>query len=95
MLFVGFNGTFNVKSVIKQAKSGLHSARVVSPGPHGGEMVCGYNTSNGSPASECVWATKTTFGVVQFLVGGNTVKYPGASTLALELRQAVEVQGNK
>ena len=54
-------------------------------------MVCGYDTSGGSDASQCVWVTKTTFGEVEFLKGQTTVKYPGASKLALEVRSAVEV----
>jgi hypothetical protein len=64
---------------------------VVTAGPHGGNMACGYNASASSPASECVWATKTTMGVVQFVVGENVVKYPNASKLSLQVRQAVEV----
>ena len=55
-------------------------------------MVCGYNTSGESDASECVWVTKTTFGEVEFLNGQQPVKYPGASNLALQVRNAVEVQ---
>jgi hypothetical protein len=90
--FTGYNGTFNPKSVIKLERSMLVSSRLVKAGPHGGEMVCGYNTSGGSEASECVWVTKTTFGQVEFLKGQVAVKYPGASKLALEVRNAVEVR---
>ena len=61
-------------------------------GPHRGEMVCGYNTSGGSDASECVWVTKTTFGEVEFLQGQAPMKYPGASKLTLQVRNAVEVR---
>jgi len=64
---------------------------MVKAGTHGGEMVCGYNTSGGSDASECVWVTKTTFGEVEFLNGQEPVKYPGAADLALQVRNAVEV----
>ena len=90
--FIGYDGTFNNKSVIGLERSMLESPRVVKAGPNGGEMVCGYNTSGGSEASECVWVTKTTFGEVQFLNGQMAVKYPGASKLALEVRSAVEVR---
>jgi hypothetical protein len=55
-------------------------------------MVCGYDTSGASQASECVWVTKTTFGQVHFLEGETAVKYSGASKLALEVRNAVEVK---
>ena len=78
--------------MIKLERSNLVSSRVVKAGPHGGEMVCGYNTSGGSDASECVWVTKTTFGEVEFLKGEVPVKYPGASKLALQVRNAVEVR---
>jgi len=40
-----------------------------------------------------VWATKTTFGIVEFLKGEKAVKQNGASTLALQVRDAVEVKG--
>ena len=90
--FVGYDGTYNPKSVINLVRSTLVSSRVVKPGPHGGEMVCGYDTSSGSEASECVWVTKTTFGQVRFLEGQVAVKYPGASKLALVVRNSVEVR---
>ena len=92
IVFVGYGGTFTPKSVIKLERSSLVSSRMVKAGTHGGEMVCGYNTSGGSDASECVWVTKTTFGEVEFLNGQQLVKYPGASDLALQVRNAVEVR---
>lgn len=91
MAFAGWDGTFNPTAVIKLEKAQLHSTRMVSPGPHGGEMMCGYNRYSGADASECVWVTTSTFGQVQFFVGQSQVEYPGASTLALEVRHAVEV----
>ena len=90
--FVGYDGTFNPKSVINLVRSTLVSSRVVNPGPHGGDMVCGYDTSGGSEASECVWVTTTTFGQVHFLEGQVAVKYPEASKFTLEVRNAVEVK---
>ena len=90
MLFVGYDGTFNQAAVISLARAQLKSSRTVKAGPNGGEMVCGYNTSTGSEASECVWVTKTTFGQVDFLAGATPVKYQGAAELALEVRAAVE-----
>jgi hypothetical protein len=91
ILFVGFNGTFDPAAVIKVAQSELVSSRVVSAGPHGGDMVCGYNTATGSDASECVWVTPTTLGEVQFLHAAIPSKYAGAAALALSVRNAVEV----
>jgi hypothetical protein len=91
IIFVGYGGTFNPTSVIKLERSILVSSRVVKAGPNGGKMVCGYNATGGSDASECVWVTKTTFGQVEFLQGRLPVKYPGAAKLALAVRKAVEV----
>jgi len=93
IVFVGYDGTFNVTNAIKVVRAHLVSSRVVAPGSHGGEMVCGYNTSTGTgtDTSECVWVTKSTLGMVQFISGTIPVKYPGAATLALQVRQAVEV----
>ena len=90
--FVGFDGTFNPNAVIQYMKTQLISTRMVSAGPHGGLMMCGYNTSTGRKASECVWVTPTTFGMVQFIVDRAEAKYSGASTLTLEVRNAVEVK---
>jgi hypothetical protein len=92
--FVGFDGTFNPDAVIKYMKTQLASTRTVNPGQHGGKMICGYNTSTGTEASECLWVTPTTFGMVDFIVGQAEVKYPGASNLALEVRNAVEVNAS-
>jgi hypothetical protein len=89
--FVGWDGKFNPKEVIKLQKAQLHSTRMVSPGPHGGEMMCGYNHQTGADASDCIWVTSSTFGQVRFFVGQSQVEYPGAATFALEVRQAVEV----
>lgn len=89
--FVGYDGTFNMTAVIKYEKTQLKSSRMVAPGPHGGKMMCGYNTSSGAEASECVWVTPNTFGQVEFIEDQVPVKYPGASAIALEIRNAVEV----
>jgi hypothetical protein len=90
--FVGYGGTFNPAKVIQYMKTQLVSSRMVNPGPHGGEMICGYSTAEGSDASECAWVTATTFGQVHFVKGSALVKYPGASRIALEVRNAVEVK---
>jgi hypothetical protein len=92
--FIGFDGTFNPDAVIKYMKTQLTSTQMVSPGQHGGQMMCGYYTSTSTEreASECLWVTPTTFGMVQFIVDRSEAKYSGAQTLALELRNAVEVK---
>jgi hypothetical protein len=89
--FVGYEGTFAPKSVIKFERTQLRSARMVKAGKHGGEMMCGYTYFDGAEASECLWVTPTTFGEVQFFVGQSEVKYNGASTVALQVRGTVEV----
>jgi hypothetical protein len=93
IVFIGYDGTFDPAAVIKIVRSHLTSSRVVEPGPHGGKMACGYNTTSGT-ASECVWVTKTTFGIVEFFKGGQAVKQGGAHALALKVRQAVEVKAS-
>ena len=77
---------------MKLVQKNLKSSRVVNAGPHGGKMVCGYNTSNSSVASECVWATTTTFGIVEFFNHGQPAKVSGAAKLALKVRAAVEAR---
>jgi hypothetical protein len=94
IVFFGWNGTFDPAAVVKVVRAHLASSRVVSPGPHGGQMVCGYDTTNGPASSECVWATKTTFAIVEFIKGGKAVKQGGAPGRALKVRQAVEVKAS-
>jgi hypothetical protein len=92
MVFVGYDGTFNPTNLISLVQKNLKSSRVVNAGPHGGKMICGYNTSNNSVASECVWATKTTFGIVEYFNHGQPAKVTNASRLALKVRAAVEAR---
>ncbi|MGH3257533.1 MAG: hypothetical protein ACRDOU_19435, partial [Streptosporangiaceae bacterium] len=90
--FIGYQGTFNENVVIQFEQTQLKSSRLVKAGPDGGKMICGYSsTAGGAEASECVWVTKDTFGQVQFIAGQTAVKYQGASVLALEVRDVVEV----
>jgi hypothetical protein len=94
--FVGYNGTFKPDAVIAYMKTQLTSTRMVSAGPHGGQMMCGYylSSSTGKQASECLWVTPTTFGMTQFIVDRAQSKYNGTSALTLELRNAVEVKAS-
>jgi hypothetical protein len=92
IIFVGYEGTFNPAAVIKIERSLLVSSRVVKAGPHGGAMVCGYSRTTGTDASECVWATKTTFGIVEYFNHGQPAKVTNASRLALKVRAAVEAR---
>jgi hypothetical protein len=94
--FVGFDGTFKPDAVIAYMKTQLTSTRMVSAGPHGGLMMCGYYPSYTTKqnASECLWVTPTTFGMVQFIVDRAQSKYNGTSALTLEVRNAVEVKAS-
>ncbi len=94
--FVGFDGTFKPDAVIAYMKTQLTSTRMVSAGPHGGLMMCGYYLSPTTKqnASECLWVTPTTFGMVQFIVDRAQSKYNGTSALTLEVRNAVEVKAS-
>jgi hypothetical protein len=92
LVFVGYDGTFNPTNLMNLIQKNLKSSRMVNAGPHGGKMVCGFNTSNNSVASECVWATPTTFGIVEYFNHGAPAKVGGAPRLALKVRDAVEVR---
>jgi hypothetical protein len=92
LVFVGYNGTFNPANLMNLIQKNLKSSRAVNPGAHGGKMVCGYNTTNGAVASECAWATSTTFGVVEYFNHGAPAKVGGAPKLALKVRDAVEAR---
>ena len=92
LVFVGYDGTFNPTNLMNLIQKNMKSSRLVNAGPHGGKMVCGYNTSNNSIASECVWATTTTFGIVEYFNHGQPAKVGGAPRLALKVRDAVEVR---
>ena len=74
LVFIGYDGTFNPAKLMNLAQKHLKSSRVVNPGPHGGKMVCGYDVSDGAASSECVWATTTTFGVVEYINHGKPAK---------------------
>ena len=89
-VFVGYDGTFNPAAVIRYEQTQLVSTRMVNPGQHGGEMMCGYNRSTGSETSECVWVTHSTFGRVHFIEGSTPVKYPGSADITVIIRNSVE-----
>ena len=93
IVFIGFDGTYDPAGVMKILRSHLKSSRMVPAGPHGGQMLCGYDTSNGPESSECAWVTSTTFGLVEFIKNGEPAKQSGAGTLAVKVRDAVEVKG--
>ena len=90
--FVGYDGTFIPAKVIAYEKTQLASTSMVSPGSHGGQMMCGEDTSSGSGNTVCLWVTSTTFGEVDFVAGQSLTKFAGdASVIALDIRNAVEI----
>ena len=46
----------------------------------------------GAEASECVWATTTTVGIVEYYNHGHPAKVAGFGKLALQVRDAVEAR---
>ncbi|MGH3155893.1 MAG: hypothetical protein ACRDNF_04865 [Streptosporangiaceae bacterium] len=61
VIFVGLNGTFNTKNVLKGIMTGGSNLPSAVPGPHGGQAQCG---TDGSGDEGCVWATGTTVGII-------------------------------
>jgi hypothetical protein len=85
--FIGFNGTFNVRVVLKSGR-GLTVSKA-DPGPHGGTAECGTDGSN----SICQWSTGTTVGIVVFIpirLGAGPENLRKANSLMITIRDAVE-----
>jgi len=85
--FIGFNGTFNVRVVLKTG-TGLTVTKA-NPGPHRGTAECGTDGIN----SLCQWSTGTTVGIVVVIptgLGAGPEKRREAHSLMLEIRKSVE-----
>ena len=85
--FIGFNGTFNVRVVLKTG-AGLTVTKA-NPGPHGGTAECGTDGIN----TLCQWSTGTTVGIVIMIptsLGAGPEKPRDAHSLMLEIRNSVE-----
>jgi hypothetical protein len=85
--FIGFNGTFNVRVVLRTG-AGLTVTKA-NPGPHGGTAGCGTDGIN----TVCQWSTGTTVGVVVVIpisLGAGPEKRRDAHHLMLEIRNSVE-----
>jgi hypothetical protein len=85
--FIGFNGTFNVRVVLKTG-AGLTVTKA-NPGPHGGTAECGADSVD----NLCQWSTGTTVGIM-VVIPTNPVARPEkrrvAQSLMLEIRDSVE-----
>jgi hypothetical protein len=85
--FIGFNGTFNVRVVLKTG-AGLTVTKA-NPGPHRGTAECGTDGIN----NLCQWSTGTTVGIVVVIptsLGAGPEKRRDAHRLMLEIRKSVE-----
>jgi hypothetical protein len=85
--FIGFNGTFNVRVVLKTG-TGLTVTKA-NPGPHRGTAECGTDGIN----NVCQWSTGTTVGIVVVIptsLGAGPEKRREAQNLMLEIRKSVE-----
>jgi hypothetical protein len=85
--FIGFNGTFNVRVVLRTG-AGLTVTRA-NPGPHGGTAECGTDRIN----AICQWSTGTTVGIVIVIptgLGAGPEKRRDAHSLMIKIRDSVE-----
>jgi len=85
--FIGFNGTFNVRVVLRTGE-GLTVTKV-NPGPHGGTAECGTDGIN----TVCQWSTGSTVGIVVAIptsLGAGPEKRRDVHSLMLKIRDSVE-----
>ena len=85
--FIGFNGTFKVRVVLRTG-AGL-TVTPAKPGPHGGTAACGTDGIN----TLCQWSTGTTVGIVVAIptsLGSGAAKRSEVHSLMLEIRKSVE-----
>jgi hypothetical protein len=96
--FVGYQGTFNPKTVMTNLGSFGSSEGTYGAGPHGGEMACANVPATATAASGgvCVWVTATTLGVTEFFDGSGpevlTVAQSKGAEDTVALRSSVETR---
>ena len=96
--FVGYQGTFNPKTVMTNLGSFGSSEGTYSAGPHGGEMACANVPATATAASGgvCVWVTTTTLGVTEFFERSGpevlTVAQSKGAQDTVALRSSVETR---
>jgi hypothetical protein len=89
---IGFDGKFNVATVISAEAKQMSTPVRENPGPSGGEMVCGLgNSASTAGGSECVWVTPTTFAVAKYIEHGDLEPYANLPATTLKLRAGMEV----
>jgi hypothetical protein len=94
--FVGYQGTFNPKTVMTNLGSFGSGEGTYGAGPHGGQLACANVPATATAASGgvCVWVTTTTLGVAEFFEGSGpevltTAQSKGAQD-TVGLRASVE-----
>jgi len=97
--FVGYQGTFNPKTVMTNLGTFGTSEATYSAGPNGGEMACANvpATASATSGGVCVWVTTTTLGVTEFFTQSRgpevlTVAQPKGAADTLALRASVETR---
>ena len=98
IVFVGYQGTFNPKTVMTNLGSFGSGEGTYSAGPHGGQMACANVPATATAASGgvCVWVTTTTLGITEFFEGSGpevltTAQSKGAQD-TVGLRASVEAR---
>jgi hypothetical protein len=96
--FVGYQGTFNPKTVMANLGSFGTGEGTYGAGPHGGEMACANVPATATAASGgvCVWVTTSTLGVTEFFAGQGpevlTVAQAKGAADTVALRSSVETR---
>jgi hypothetical protein len=96
--FVGYQGTFNPKTVMANLGSFGSGEGTYNAGPHGGEMACANVPATATAASGgvCVWVSTTTLGVTEFFAGMGpevlTVAQAKGAEDTVALRSSVETR---
>jgi hypothetical protein len=83
-----FNGTFSPSKIVSYYMGKATDPTIESPGPHGGDMMCGLTKQGGS---ECVWATSSTVGMVMYVKAGYSAHYANMYLTTLKFRKGIEV----
>jgi hypothetical protein len=92
LIYAGLNGSFSPQAIISKAESsaGAGTFHTVSPGPHGGDAVCGSSGSGASAEDVCIWATSTDYATV-FVYGKATKAVTSLPDLMVSMRNQLEV----
>jgi hypothetical protein len=99
--FVGYQGTFNPKTVMTNLGSFGSSEATYNAGPHGGKLACANvpATATATSGGVCVWVTATTLGVAEFFEESGpevlTVAQSKGAQDTVALRSSVETRKSR